>query len=152
MLRLLSLVFLIWVTTACTSVQADVVFGKARVKIGTLPDIFRVEFAHNDLQRAQGLMYRDELCPNCGMLFDFAESRIVAMWMKNTRVALDVAYFSDAGIISDIKTMAPYSLQPHPSSTEVRYALEMPAGWFAKNAVTVGQNIKIISAQKVKFR
>lgn len=150
MLRPFSLTLLILFTIACTAVQADVVFGKARVKIDALPEILNVEFAHNDQQRAQGLMYRDVLCPNCGMLFDFDESRIVAMWMKNTRVALDVAYFTKNGTISDIKTMAPYSLQPHPSSTEVRYALEMPAGWFANNGISVGANITIISAQKIR--
>mgnify|MGYP001038299117 CR=1 FL=1 len=150
MLRTFSLILLILFSIACTAVKADVVFGKARIKIGSLPEIFNVEFAYNDQQRAQGLMYRDTLCSDCGMLFDFDESRIVAMWMKNTRIALDVAYFTKDGTISDIKTMAPYSLQPHPSSTQVRYALEMPAGWFERNAISVGNNINIISAQKAR--
>ena len=148
MLRSCAFLLSFMLISGCSSVQAEVVFGKARVKVGAMSEIINVEFAHNDQQRAQGLMYRDELCANCGMLFDFDESRIVAMWMKNTQVALDVAYFTESGIIADIITMQPYSLTPHPSSREVRYALEMPAGWFARNAVEVGASIRIIYAQK----
>jgi uncharacterized membrane protein (UPF0127 family) len=142
----LFLVTIFYLLVACSSVQATVVFGQAKIKVADYPQTLTVEFAHTPEQRAQGLMYRESLCANCGMLFDFDEPRIVAMWMRNTLVDLDVAYITAQGEISDIIAMRALTEIPHPSSTEVRFALEMPVGWFAKHAIEMGDPIQILSA------
>lgn len=104
-----------------------------------------VEFADTFPLRAQGLQFRSELCEECGMLFQFDRSRIVSMWMKNTLLPLDVAFFTESGVIIDIKPMQPLDLTSVPSSQPVIYALEMNQGWFAKNGIKAGDSIKILS-------
>lgn len=102
-----------------------------------------VEYAQTFEQRAQGLMYRQSLCEQCGMLFRFDSERMVSMWMKNTFIPLDVAFISKDGHITDIKPMYPHDLTPTGASTPVLYALEMNQGWFARNKIVVGDHVKI---------
>lgn len=123
---------------------SDVQFGQAKVKLANQG--YTLEFAANDQQRARGLMYRNELCKQCGMLFDFGESRYVGMWMKNTNIALDVAYINSAGTIVNIEQMQPHTLQAHHSEEAVRYAIEMNIGWFASQQIAPGDKVGFISA------
>ena len=122
----------------------SVTFGQAKVKLAN--QVYTLEFAANDQQRARGLMYRTELCANCGMLFDFVQSRYVGMWMKNTNIPLDVAYIDPQGIIINIEQMQPHTLQAHHSDTAVRYAIEMNLGWFAQHKIEAGDSVRFISA------
>ncbi|MFT6085246.1 MAG: uncharacterized membrane protein (UPF0127 family) [Glaciecola sp.] len=103
----------------------------------------QVEFADSFEERALGLMYRKSLCEDCGMLFQFDDERIASIWMKNTFVALDLAYITVDGRIVDIKQLKPHDLTSVKSSKQVLYALEMNQGWFAKNGVKVGDKISI---------
>ncbi len=103
----------------------------------------QVEFADSFEERALGLMYRKSLCEDCGMLFQFDDERIASIWMKNTFVALDLAYITVDGQIVDIKQLKPHDLASVKSSKQVLYALEMNQGWFAKNGVKVGDKISI---------
>jgi uncharacterized membrane protein (UPF0127 family) len=103
----------------------------------------QVEFADSFEERALGLMYRKILCEDCGMLFQFDDERIASIWMKNTFVALDLAYITVDGQIVDIKQLKPHDLTSVKSSKQVLYALEMNQGWFAKNGVKVGDKISI---------
>lgn len=128
-------------------VDQSVRFGEAQVQVAHLSTPLRVELASTEMQRAQGLMFRQELCENCGMLFDFGETRYVGMWMKNTFVPLSVAYFTEDGTIVNIRQMQPQTLQSHPSSAPVRFALEMPQGWFKNNNIKAGDTIDVIAYQ-----
>jgi uncharacterized membrane protein (UPF0127 family) len=119
-------------------------FGQAKVKLAN--QVYGLEFAANDQQRARGLMYRTELCAACGMLFDFGQSRHVGMWMKNTNIPLDVAYIDAQGTIINIEQMQPHTLQAHHSDTAVRYAIEMNLGWFAQHKIEAGDSVRFISA------
>ena len=121
-------------------------FNKARVEVNGRQ--LHVELADSWDLRAQGLMFRTELCEDCGMLFEFDRTRFVSMWMKNTLIPLDVAYFEKGGKIIDIKQMQPLDLTSVPSSAPVFYALEMNKGWFAKNGVKEGDSIKVLSIGK----
>lgn len=132
------------VISACAVAVSD--FGTARIQVSNLKPL-TVELAATDRQRARGLMHRTELCADCGMLFDFGETRYVGMWMKNTFVPLSVAYFNEQGVIVNIRQMQPQTLQSHPSDAPVRFALEMPMGWFNKNKIQAGDRIRIISMQ-----
>lgn len=132
------------VISACAVASSD--FGTARLQVSNLSPL-TVELAATDQQRARGLMHRTELCADCGMLFDFGETRYVGMWMKNTFVPLSVAYFNEQGVIVNIRQMQPQTLQSHLSDAPVRFALEMPMGWFNKNNIHAGDHIRIISMQ-----
>lgn len=102
-----------------------------------------VELADEAHERALGLMYRQELCEQCGMLFRFERIRVASIWMKNTYIPLDVAFINAFGRITDIKALEPQDLTSVPSSVPVLYALEMNQGWFAKNGIKVGDTVEI---------
>jgi uncharacterized membrane protein (UPF0127 family) len=139
--RYLSALLLCWITSVSYAQEAVTPLPEVTVVIKELE--LSVEYAHTFEQRAQGLMYRQSLCDQCGMLFRFDSERMVSMWMKNTFVPLDVAFITKDGNITDIKPMYPLDLTPTGASKPVLYALEMNQGWFARNNIVVGDHIRI---------
>ena len=100
-----------------------------------------------------GLMFRESLDYDSGMLFVFEDVGIKSFHMKNTRIPLDIAFITEEGKIESIKELEPFSLLPVYSNSEVLYALEVNRGWFTENNIKVGQNIfvdtkKVIKEQK----
>lgn len=144
---LVALLFLSSINVACAAAPSEAVnkvtFKQANIQVAGKN--LHVEYADSAALRARGLMFRKSLCEDCGMLFKFAPPRQVAMWMKNTFVPLDVAYFTKDGTITDIKPLQPHNLTPVGSSKAISYALEMNQGWFAKHKVSVGDKIKIVA-------
>ena len=65
----------------------------------------------------------------------------VSFWMKNTPHPLSIAYIDRTGKIQNIFDMTPFSLAPVKSTRSVRYALEVPQGWFEKNGIKTGDKI-----------
>src|SRR5689334_23776384 len=96
------------------------------------------EVATSTATRATGLMNRFSLKPDHGMLFVFRTPQPLSFWMKNTFVALSIAYIDDRGRIIDIEDMAPQTETLHPSSGPALYALEMKKGWFKERGIAVG--------------
>ena len=92
-------------------------------------------------EQAKGLMFREDLAADEGMLFDIGETRIVTMWMKNTLIPLSVAFLDSEGRILNIEDMEPHSEQPHSSTSFAKYALEMNQGWFAARAIREGEQV-----------
>lgn len=102
-----------------------------------------VEVADSDPGRAQGLMFRPSLAPDSGMLFVFDEVALRRFWMKNTWIALSIAYIDSAGVITDILEMSPEdTTTAYQSSAPVPYALEMNAGWFQAHGIRPGDTIQ----------
>ncbi|WP_338291634.1 DUF192 domain-containing protein [Planctobacterium marinum] len=129
-------------------ISQDVQFKRAVLLINGQK--FQVEYADTWELRARGLMYRTELCQQCGMLFKFDRERLISMWMKNTFIPLDVAFFKKNGEIVDIKQMQPLDLTSVPSSKPVLYALEMNEGWFAANGVKEGNSIEVLETGTIE--
>lgn len=127
---------------------AEVAFGEAQISVGEKH--LTVEYAHNFDQRARGLMYRTDMCTDCGMLFEFEYPRYAGFWMKNTLLKLDIAYIDADGVITDIKPMYPLNLTSVPSSKPVQFALEMNQGWFANNSIKVGDSVRVLERHIVK--
>jgi uncharacterized membrane protein (UPF0127 family) len=98
----------------------------------------RAEVAATEPDRLRGLMFRDKLAENSGMLFAYPRAEVSAMWMKNTKIALSVAFIDARGHILNIAEMEPYSEEPHASSGAAAYALEMNRGWFKKQGIKPG--------------
>jgi uncharacterized membrane protein (UPF0127 family) len=88
--------------------------------------------------RARGLMHRKSLAKNAGMLFIFDERSIHCMWMKNTLIALSVAFIDERGTIVNIEDMEPQTEASHCAAQPVRFALEMNRGWFAERGIKPG--------------
>jgi uncharacterized protein len=104
-----------------------------------------VEIADTSELRSKGLMFRTELAPMTGMLFDFNKTTKVFMWMKNTLLSLDMLFVDDRGRISHIvKGAKPESLDVISPPQPVRFVLEVKAGFVDKNNVKVGDVIQDI--------
>ncbi len=90
------------------------------------------EIAKSREEQAQGLMWRERLDDGKGMLFWYAADTRMHFWMKNTLLPLSIAYIDSSGTIREIYDMEPEDLSVVSSSISMRYALEVPAGWFSR--------------------
>ena len=88
-----------------------------------------------------GLMYRQEMPQQEGMLFAFPQPSVQCFWMKNTLMPLTAAFVADDGRIVNLADMAPRTLDSHCSDEPVRYVLEMNQGWFAKKGIRAGARL-----------
>ncbi|NOT88957.1 MAG: DUF192 domain-containing protein [Lysobacter sp.] len=98
---------------------------------------FQVEIADDDMERARGLMFRESMDENRGMLFIHDDQQPLAYWMKNTKIPLDILYFdSKRQLVSLQPDVPPCSLgnrcPPYPSHKPAIYVLELNAGQAAK--------------------
>lgn len=122
--------------------MAEVVFEKTSLTIeGTQGKkaVFTVELAITDEQRMQGLMHRESMPEDHGMLFDFGETRPVMMWMKNTILPLDMLFLDELGVVRHIKQGAvPFSESLIFSGGPVRYVLELNAGRVKHLGLAIG--------------
>jgi uncharacterized membrane protein (UPF0127 family) len=100
------------------------------------------EVADTPALRTRGLMGRQSLAPNHGMLFIFEQPQQQCFWMRNTPLPLTIAFLDDEGRISSLADMQPLSDATHCSQIPVRYALEMEQGWFAKRGIQPGEIIR----------
>ena len=99
------------------------------------------ELAVSPDERATGLMFRQSMPPNQGMLFVFEQAEQQCFWMKNTLIPLDVAFVADDGTVINIEHMKPQTLDNHCSTKPVRMVLEMNDGWFARKGVSAGSKL-----------
>ena len=103
----------------------------------------RAEMARTDAERSRGFMKRKRIPDGTGMLFVFAKDERLSFWMKDTPHPLSIAYIDSGGRIRDIYDMTPYSLAPVKSTVSVRYALEVPQGWFDRVNIEVGDTLAL---------
>jgi uncharacterized membrane protein (UPF0127 family) len=115
------------------------------IELGAGMHRIRAELADTFAARMQGLMHRQSLAPNAGMLFVFDEAAIHCMWMKNTLIPLSVAFIDEAGAIVNIADMQPHDERSHCAAQPVRYALEMERGWFARRGIRPGAKLRGIA-------
>ncbi len=104
-----------------------------------------VEVVFTQKERMLGLMFREKLDKDHGMLFIYPQEQYLSFWMKNTKIPLSIAFINSDGEITQIETMSPYSLIDHVSKDKGRYALEMEEGWFKKNGIKVGSKVNFSS-------
>lgn len=102
-----------------------------------------VEIADTVETRQHGFMERKKIPEGTGMIFVFDHDQQLNFWMKNTPTALSIAYVDSRGIIRDIYDMVPFSTVGVSSSVSVRYAIEVPKGWYAKNAIKEGCKVNL---------
>ena len=107
-----------------------------------------VEIPKNDASFRLGLMFRESLDVDKGMIFIFEEVGQHSFHMKNTRIPLDIAFVKENGTIESIKELTPYSSLPVYSDGEVLFAIEANRGWFTENNVEVGDEIVLAEGDK----
>ena len=121
-----------------TLASESVTFSK-RFSINGIP--ISLEIADTPKKIQTGLMFRDKLNDNHGMIFIFPDSRQRSFWMRNTKIPLSIAYADSDGKIINIEDMTPYSEKRVLSKGPAFCALEMPQGWFRANRVVPGDII-----------
>ncbi|MEO8056979.1 MAG: DUF192 domain-containing protein [Burkholderiales bacterium] len=104
--------------------------------------LIRAELARTPDERSIGLMFRQAMASNEGMLFAFELPGQQCFWMKNTLLPLSAAFIADDGSIVNIEDMKPQTLDSHCSAKPVRFVLEMNQGWFAKRGLKAGSKLQ----------
>lgn len=109
----------------------------------------RAEVAATPESRQLGLMHRTALEPSSGMVFVFPERRAQDFWMLDVPIPLSIAFLADDGTVVNIEEMAagqgiaPEQQPRYHSRAPVRLALEMEAGWFARNGIQAGDKLDL---------
>ncbi len=137
--RLLLACCLLVGAAAATAQNAAQNLPKVKLAAG-LHNIY-AQVARTPEQRATGLMFRQTMPANEGMLFIFEQPAQQCFWMKNTLLPLSAAFLADDGTVVNIEDMKPQSLDSHCSTQPVRYVLEMNQGWFAKRGIKPGARL-----------
>jgi uncharacterized protein len=104
--------------------------------------VIKAELAVTPQQQSMGMMFRREMPGNEGMLFVAEDSSVRCFWMKNTLIPLSIAFIADDGQIINIAEMQALNERSVCSAKPVRYALEMPQGWFAKKGIAAGFKLR----------
>jgi uncharacterized protein len=112
-----------------------------RIEIAT--KTYEVEIANTEAARRKGLMQRDSMPQDHGMIFVFAEEQDLQFWMKNTRFPLDIIFLDAGGKVISIKSMKPYDLNTTDSDGPAKYAIELNKGQAAACKIEVGAKVHI---------
>lgn len=131
-------------------VEARPTFNKKTIHLKN--KILTVEVAENDEQRSFGLMQKEKLNKNEGMLFIFDEEAPRSFWMKNTYLDLSIAFFDKNKVIVDIQnmpasTMVQSEFPTYESAKPAKYALEMNKDWFKTNKIKIGDKFSFKKSQ-----
>lgn len=122
--------------------EASAAFEPLQVVTRSGARSFQVELADDDAERTKGLMFRESLAADRGMLFDFGDSAPRSFWMKNTLVPLDIIFIGEDGRVQNVGSGIPFSEAPVPSAGSARYVLELNAGTAAKLGVQPGDKVR----------
>lgn len=107
------------------------------------PVDFSVELALTADNRASGLMNRESMPADHGMLFKFDQTREILMWMKNTPLPLDMIFIDADGVVARIaENTTPFSETIIPSVAPVRYVLELNGGTAARRGISAGDRVR----------
>jgi len=119
--------------------QGELIFSDAKNKVISR---IAIEIADDEDRRMTGLMFRDKMDENQGMLFLFLVEEQQAFWMKNTILPLDIIYInSKREVVSIQKNAEPYSERSLPSMKPAQYVLEVNAGYTDKYGIREGTRI-----------
>ncbi len=125
----------------CQRSQPNMGLPTAQMQLGS--QTFTLEIANSDSTRQRGLMKRDSMAADHGMIFVFVREHQNGFWMKNTRIGLDIIFVDANGVIVGIKQMKPYDLTSTTSPKPYKWAIELNKGTSATAGIKVGDAVKI---------
>ena len=142
LLQFFLLIFLLIFLSGCAKkidgqTQTSIYIGKNLIKINA-------EIADDNLERENGLMFREHLNENSGMLFMFENEEQQTFWMKNTLIPLDIIFIDNAFKIIDIKYAIPCDKDPcrlYESTKPAKYVLEMNGNFTSLNNIKIGDSL-----------
>jgi uncharacterized membrane protein (UPF0127 family) len=117
--------------------------GLQTVKMDIGQKTFTLEVADTEATRSYGLMRRDSMPADHGMIFVFNREAPLGFWMKNTRIPLDILYVDATGKVVSVKQMKPHDTNTTPSDGPAQYAIELNEGAADKAGVKAGMTLKI---------
>jgi len=129
-------ILLLLLVSGCS--QSDYVMIKGKT--------VNVELADTNQERTNGLMFREELCEDCGMLFVFEDSDFRSFWMKDTLIPLDVVFIDENLEIVNIEHAAPCLEEVcdiYASTEKVKYVLEVNGNFTIENSINTGDKVAI---------
>lgn len=114
----------------------------------------RLQLALTPNEQSKGLMHRDSLPEDHGMLFLFKQPGQRSFWMRNTRIPLDLSYFDASGRLLEIHSLYPYNENAvHSHSQQVIIAVETNQGWFQRKQIQPGAQLDLNALkQALKYR
>jgi uncharacterized membrane protein (UPF0127 family) len=102
-----------------------------------------VEVARTEAELTRGLMHRERLAPDAGMLFVFDASEVHSFWMKDTLIPLDMMFIDEGGrIVGVVERAEPRTLSLRSVDAPSRYVLEVNGGWSAAHGVRAGDHVR----------
>jgi len=140
----ISLVRRRWLAAAlflCLAIPALAEAPLPVLRIQVAGHALKVEVVTTPQQMARGLMFREKLGANDGMLFVYPDPGYHGMWMMNTLIPLSVAFIDGDGRILNIADMEPQTLDRHVAAGPARYAIETNRGWFASRKIKAGDKV-----------
>ncbi|MEM7499290.1 MAG: DUF192 domain-containing protein [Pseudomonadota bacterium] len=104
---------------------------------------YTVEIADEPAEHAQGLMFREEMAEDAGMLFLFAAPRRASFWMRNTFIPLDMIFIGPDGRVLNVEAdTVPFSEAPRNSDGDAAAVLEVNAGQAAAQGIGAGTLVR----------
>lgn len=136
--------------TAITIITLMIITGCAnnleKTQVMINENIITVEIANNTAERQKGLMFREELCQECGMLFIFEKEQKLQFWMKNTLIPLDLIFISKEGEIQQIQEADPCIeeyCKLYISEKPAKYVLEVNKGYSTEKGIKINDSVII---------
>lgn len=138
---------LLWFVLVAPVALAESAIGVASdrvvLDVGGVQHEFTAEIADDPIERGRGLMFREEMASDHGMLFDFGREQRVAFWMENTPLSLDMIFVREDGEIVRIERDAvPFSREMIPSGEPVRFVFEVVAGTSDRIGLKPGDRLR----------
>ena len=139
---------LLLAATACHAAPSETAPAAPPIHVdpGPVPlqsTLFTIEVADTDPKRERGLMFRESMADDHGMIFLFDVADKYPFWMKNTDIPLDIVYLDDKCKVVDFHTMKPHDETPTPPDSPALYAIELNAGMVKKLNLAKGDLITL---------
>jgi uncharacterized membrane protein (UPF0127 family) len=126
-----------------STVPSDALASTVVIDTGERKLTFRVEVARTEPEREKGLMYREHLAADAGMIFLFERPSALTFWMKNTLIPLDMIFIgADHSIVGVVAEAQPLTLTPRGVDEPSQYVLEIGGGLAARTGIRAGQRVE----------
>lgn len=107
----------------------------------------QVEVARTEEEKSRGLMLRESMGKNDGMIFVYQEPDFLSFWMRHTKLPLSIAFIDEKNRIIEIYDMEPFDERIISSVNKAKYAVEVNSGWFRKNLIFHGNKMRIVQPE-----
>lgn len=145
----IAIIFFVVIWAGLVNTNGEIDFKQDKVIItNSLGEEIEIDvlIAEKPEERKQGLMNRESLCWDCGMLFVYEEDVEQGFWMKDTLIPLSIAFVAENGTILEIHQMEPETTNIHKPEQSYRYALEVNQGFFEEEEIGAGDSVSIPKA------